>query len=125
MDINGYVFLVPLSAVRFSVLIAKDQNTDDEYTQRLIRKIAKWIEKYTGSRQNLYDLGRASKQVSREFRLLRRLNRFKLYPITKFIVSRWLASDIYPEYKMDTRQVLKLFELQDQSFDDMLGAFER
>ncbi len=126
LDINGYIFLVPLSAVRFSVQIADDQNTKDEYTQRLIRKIAKWIKKYTGSRQNLYDLTRASKNTSREFRLLIKLNHFKPYPLRKFLVGRWMAFDIYPEYKTDSVQALRFIqEMQDQSFNDILGTFEQ
>lgn len=116
MRINGYVFLVPISAVRFSVKVADDQNTDDDYTQKLIRRIAKWISKYSAKRGDLQEMKTAVKNSKREPDIITTLFRLKLDPLAHFLINRWLAVHIYPEYKRSRSEVLSfLFQMLEQS----------
>jgi death-on-curing protein len=116
LDVNGYFFIVPLSAVKFSVKVADDRNTDDEYTAKLIVKIASWIKKYSANKQDLLQLKTALKNCAKEYLLLDLFFRLKLSPIAEFFINRWLAVNVYPEYKMTREEIMDyIFEMNKET----------
>lgn len=120
LDINNYLFLVPLSAVRFSVKVAANQNITDKYTQNLILKIAHWIEKHSAPKDNLMEILRMLKLNEKEQRPVFILAQFRLMPLVKMILIRWLAIDIYPEYEMSAKQILRfLDDIRQQNMDEI------
>lgn len=120
LDINDHLFFVPLSAVRFSVEVAKNQNTEDQYTQRLILKIARWIKKHSAHKGHMAEILRMMKNNNKELRPVFILGKLRLIPLVKMIVDRWLAIDIYPEYEMTSKQILNfLYEVRQQNVDQI------
>lgn len=90
MDKNGYTMVIPLSAVRFSVLVAKNQRGFDD--------IRKWIKRLTAKSKFEYSI-----KSYRHFffplaylYVLAKLGMTKKFEKT---VAEWLAYDIYPQYR--------------------------
>lgn len=109
LDINGYHLIVPLSAVRFTVEIAKNKKTDTKSNAKLMGKITKWIRKHSASKddpQEIIDVFK--KEVRNEYVLLLLIGKTGLFArISKLIVDRWLAIDIYPEYEKETKDIVE------------------
>lgn len=122
MEINGYYMVLPLSAVRFTVMIAKTKTRDDKGNGKLIAKIAKWIEKLSDT-----DVDRITKKhdqyVIQPVKTLLTLNKFKLKWLASGAVSRWMAFDIYPEYEKEADDIASfLNEVMRKSFShDLLS----
>ncbi len=98
LKLNGYSVVYPLSAVRFSVEIAKFDKTDQESTNQLIQEIANWLKKR--SARNALSLALKIWRYYTGPVLLAAL------PViigqtqyTRKKLQRWLAIDIYPEYQ--------------------------
>jgi death-on-curing protein len=111
--VNGYSFVLALSAVRFSVQIAladtKDQSgrEDQEKLTQLTMKIAKWLRKYSAPSQTPMLRMKYRFYVTFPLRLIRYALETPLVRNWAYeVISRWLALDIYPEYAKDTRQML-------------------
>lgn len=117
MALNGYFMVVPFSAVRFSVLIAKDDtiNLDD---------IARWLKKLTARNRLIYHW---------------KIWRYTLLPIlgllflalilpskARKILDEWLAIDIYPEYSGEvqntTKFLIKTFSNSDTILSKITNA---
>jgi H+/gluconate symporter-like permease len=60
LQLNGYIMTIPLSAVRFTVKIARYEKNDPESTTQLIPKIAKWLEKLSAKSDNPNEVARKS-----------------------------------------------------------------
>lgn len=97
MYLNGYTLILPLNAVRFSVLVAKNEKNLDEIIAWVRRLSAK------GSREHTYKLYRYFV-----------LPLFKLLILTVFMhknankmLDEWLAFDIYPEYKVEQKKTVE------------------
>lgn len=107
LELNGYTMTVPLSAVRFTVKIAKTMNNDPEDTAKLIMKIGKWIAKLSARSED-------KRAIGLKILFYFALPLIGLLPLTfisfgllgQFVVGRWMAFDIYPEYKKETGQIL-------------------
>ena len=52
LEFNEYVCIYPLHSVRKSVMIAKEQGRDQNSIDKLIKDIAKWLEKYSAPKNN-------------------------------------------------------------------------
>lgn len=107
LELNGYTMVVPLSAVRFTVKIAKTMKNEPDDTAKLIRKIGKWIAKLSAKNED-------KRAISWKIILHFILPLIGLMPLTfisfgllgQFVIGRWMAFDIYPEYKKETGQIL-------------------
>jgi len=111
--VNGYSFILALSAVRFSVQIAladtKDESgrEDQEKLTQLIMKIAKWLRKYSAPSETPMLRLKHRLYVAYPARFIRYALQTPLVRNWAYeVISRWLALDIYPEYAKDTRQIL-------------------
>ncbi|AIC15552.1 hypothetical protein NVIE_013170 [Nitrososphaera viennensis EN76] len=58
LAINGYLLIVPLSAVRYTVNIAKEQRTDANSNAKLVKSIAKWIKKHSAPKEDSNEIQR-------------------------------------------------------------------
>lgn len=107
LQLNGYTMIVPLSAVRFTVKIAKTMKNEPDDTAKLINKIGKWIAKLSARNEDTH-------AIKRKIIFYFALPLVMLLPLTfisfgllgQFVVGRWMAFDIYPEYKKETGQIL-------------------
>ncbi len=108
LTVNGYVLLLPLSAVRFSVMIAREQKTDDKTNRKLIKDIGKWIEKYSARKEDTKRIEKIGKRISRDYLLLLYFNKSDLLAwLSRWVVKNWLAVDIYPEYEKELGDITK------------------
>ena len=106
LQLNGYTMVVPLSAVRFTVDIAKTKENDPESNSKLIRKISKWIKKLSGES--------GSKIVSWKALFYVILPLIGIIPISlitlgyagKRLVDKWMAFDVYPEYEKESKEIM-------------------
>jgi death on curing protein len=94
---NGYYLVIPLSAVRYSILVAQKK--------RNFEQITKWIKKHSARPCKSY---------------INKRDRFLIMPVKRIIdlletdreqegyrlLDYWLATDIYPENKLDAKDVL-------------------
>lgn len=104
LDINGYTLILPLSAVRFTVKIAKNKKIDSKSNAKLIKKIAKWIERYSARKYDKEAIRQVFKdEVGWQYQLLLLIGKTGiLAKISRTIVRYWLAIDIYPQYEKET-----------------------
>jgi death on curing protein len=111
LDINGYVCIYPLHSVRKSVMIAKESRTDQDSIDNLIKDIANWLEKYSAPKS---DNGKVKNIVANFMNENQELiDLFDTDPeLAHKKYNEWLAIDIYPEYKRETKDILEfLFTL--------------
>jgi len=104
LKLEGYGTAVPLSAVRYTVQIAKNKKNDEKHTQRLIEQIAYWLEIHSGHDQE--ELNRKIRiHIIIPYRLLGFLVQIHLTKLAKWWVDRWMALDIYPEYEKESSEI--------------------
>lgn len=96
MRMNGYYLVIPLSAVRYSVLVARKKRT--------YQQIRRWIKKHSTKTHKSY---------------IKKRDRFLITPVQRIIdlletdrekegyelLDYWLATKIYPENKMEPKEV--------------------
>lgn len=108
LELNGYTMIVPLSAVRFTVQIAKNTENDPENTAKLIHEIAKWIKKRSVNNNShvIVALSKFMYYFSLPLILVLPLSVISLGVFGKWIIGKWMAFDMYPEYKKESGQIL-------------------
>lgn len=112
---NGLIFVVPLTAVRFAVQIAKTNVLESEKIEELIINIEKWISYRTAKAS---DIGRITGLVEQDIKLLGIINQLSVSNRKKNfrnkIVDYWLAKDIYLDnnIKFDDLQKFHLERLE-------------
>jgi death-on-curing protein len=107
LELNGYTMIVPISAVRFTVKIAKNDKNDSDSTAKLIRQIAKWIKKLSARSDKPHTVV----LKSMFYFILPLIGMIPISVVTlgilgKWIVSKWMAFDIYPEYEKESGQII-------------------
>ena len=99
LEINGYSIVLPFHSPRFTVMIAKNIENDPESNRKIVKKITKWLCKYS-ARTN-------SKKLSLKRYCYGFYPILSLYGLAKYarfhkyvrdIIDDWFALDIYPEY---------------------------
>ncbi len=96
MNRNGYDMVIPFDAVRFTVLIAKDEKNFDD--------IREWINQMSANIRKEYN-EKAWKYFWKPY--------FKLFLLAVFrrkkarkMLSEWFAYDIYPEYRVEEQKII-------------------
>ena len=97
MHKNNYNIMLPFNAVRFSVLIAQDKKD--------IHQISNWIRSISAKDDKIFDK-KFEKQVVKPSRKLIDIYHSGSKDKAKRILDKWLACDIYPEYKSEISQTL-------------------
>jgi len=101
-----YGVALPLSAVRFTVEIAKNEKTDAKDTKKLIKKISNWIENHSGKSYNEIR-GKLFIQLTLPYNILSFLYRIGFHSYVENKLNRWLAFDIYPEYEQEADKIVE------------------
>lgn len=106
LELNGYTMVLPLSAVRFTVNIARCEKNDPEETRKLIQKIAKWIKKLSAKNNQEGKLFiKALLYFTIPIILLIPISVITLNRVGGFVIGRWMAFDMYPEYRKEGSEV--------------------
>lgn len=110
LKLQGYATVVPLSAVRYTVKIAKNENIEQKDTEKLIKEIAQWLKNHSGKSRKELD-GKIALYVNLPYRILTILHKigFKGYVENK--IREWLAFDIYPEYEKEVQEIIDFVHL--------------
>lgn len=107
LEINGFSTIIPFDSVRFTVLIATNQNNDSKSNERLIIKISKWLSKHSSKSNSrmlhLKELLYVKLPVAGLLYLAQygRMNKY-----VHSIISDWFAFDIYPEYVQEIKEIV-------------------
>lgn len=109
LKLEGYGVAVPLSAVRYTVKIAKNDKTDEKNTRKLINEIATWLMNHSGRTERELT-GKATIFLLIPYRFLGFLVRIGLKNYVKNKISYWMAFDIYPEYEKEARDIIKFID---------------
>lgn len=106
LELNGYTMVLPLSAVRFTVNIARCEKNDPDETRKLIQKIAKWIKKLSAkSDQEGKILVKTLLYFTTPIVLLIPISAITFNLIGKYVMGKWMAFDMYPEYRKEGREI--------------------
>lgn len=107
LALNGYTMVIPLSAVRFTVKIARNEKNDPDNTTKLIHKIAKWIKKLSAKDDNPRLIGaKTILYFLLPLVLVIPISVISFGMLGRWIVGRWMAFDMYPEYQKESSQIL-------------------
>lgn len=106
LKLEGYGFALPLSAVRYTVKIAKNTHNDEKNTKKLLKEITNWIDNHSGT---------SKKELQRKliiylyipYQFLGFLIRIHLDRFAMRIISKWMAFDLYPEYVKEAENILQ------------------
>lgn len=104
LKLEGYGVAVPLSAVRYTVKIAKNNNIDDEHTQKLIREISSWLSNHSG-RTSFDLLGKIGMYLIIPYTFFQFLDRIGFHKYVNKKIGYWMAFDIYPEYEKEANDI--------------------
>ena len=109
LKLEGYGVAVPLSAVRYTVKIAKNDKTDEKSTRKLIDEIATWLTNHSGRTEREL-INKATIFLLIPYRFLGFLARIGFKNYVKKKISFWMAFDIYPEYEKEARDIIKFID---------------
>ncbi len=104
LKLEGYGMALPLSAIRYSVKIAKNRHMDEGNTKKMIRDISIWINRHSGKTPK--ELGtKITLYLVIPYKFLGFLTKIKLDRVVRRIVGKWMAFDLYPEYEQDANDI--------------------
>lgn len=104
---NSIIFILPYSAVRFSVKLAKINCLEPDCILLLIHNISKWL-RYRSA--TLDELDRIKEIMQEEERLIRNIleigKRRRDTSMMERVLDSWLAKDIYPGYDISPKDLI-------------------
>lgn len=109
LTLEGYATALPLSAVRYTVNIAKNDNIDSVSTQQLINEISNWFREHS-DRKPLVLFGKLVVHVIIPYRFLMILTKLGFENFVYRKVQNWMAFDIYPEYQKEVNQIVAFIQ---------------
>ena len=98
---NGYNMVIPLSAPRFSVLVAQDRKD--------LNQIVNWIRALSSKSQKAHEVKIKRYRIDPAAKLLD-LYKSNNAPKADQLLNKWLAVDIYPEYKKGRKENLRMLK---------------
>lgn len=104
LKLEGYGMALPLSAIRYSVKIAKNRHMNEGNTKKMIRDISIWIDQHSGKTPKELDKKIMINLVI-PYKFLEFLIKIKLERIVGKVVGKWMAFDLYPEYRQDANDI--------------------
>lgn len=105
LKLEGYGTAVPLSAVRYTVKIAKNDATDEKNTRKLIKEIANWLNNHSAKTKKEM-IGKLTIHILIPYKILILLNNIGFKKYTERKVANWMAFDIYPEYEKEADEIV-------------------
>jgi death-on-curing protein len=109
LKLEGYGMALPLSAIRYSVKIAKNRQIDEGNTKKLIRDISIWIDRHSGKTQKELT-GKVIIYLVIPYKFLMFLSKIKLEHFSRRVVGKWMAFDLYPEYEKQAGDIVKFIQ---------------
>lgn len=106
LALNGYALILPLSAVRFAVMVALAKTTDQERIAQLDDQIAKWLRKYSAKFNSVSAKLKLQMYLFIPIALLNVLFEIGFKRFVTELTRRWFALDIYPEYMKDAETMV-------------------
>lgn len=98
---EGYQMVIPLNILRYVVNIANNDSRDEESVDKLIKKIANWLEKRTATSQKEYD-GMFKRYLYVPGMVFAVLTKSKIgLPIASLMFDYWMCTRHHPEYRKD------------------------
>jgi len=95
---NNLIFVVPLTAVRFAVQIAKTNVLESEKIEDLTQNIEKWISYRTAQVTDIDKMRRLIDLDLRQLDTIKHLSRSnRKKNFVNKVLDYWLAKDIYPD----------------------------
>jgi death-on-curing protein len=105
---HGYSFFVPFSAVRFTVQIAINKPETQEDLNLRLKHIARWIKRHSARTKTFWARLKFSYYVKYPISIMLFLALHGFSAPMSWILSRWFAFDIYPEYRADLNKMFIL-----------------
>lgn len=106
---NNLIFVVPISAVRFAVQIAKTNVLESEKIEKLVFNIEKWISYRT---VQVSDTDRIVELVEQDIKLMSIIKQLsasnRKRDFRNKVVDYWLAKDIFPDNNIKFDDLRKL-----------------
>lgn len=104
------IFLIPLSAPRFAVTVAKQIRPDQDYVESLIASIIMWIKHRCANFDNIQRLLDLSKSDIILFEKIREIAKNRNDSnLLKKTIDYMLATEIYPDLDTTPDHILKFF----------------
>lgn len=100
LEINGYSITYPLSAVRFTVEIARKLENDPQSNERLIREIAAWLKKLSSRYKMIANLKRF-RHVMWPINLIQYQIKLNQKQQAARVLIEWLALDLEESYQKE------------------------
>lgn len=107
LEVNGYYLMLPYSAVRFSVEIARIRATDSDTNRKLLYRIAKWIQTHSARKGTTAFNWKFFLYLEFPANFCVLLYRLRLGSILYKLLSYWLAFDVYPEYQENFKETMQ------------------
>ncbi len=108
---NGLLFVIPISAVRFTVKVATNNNLDQDKVESLIWNISKWIRYRT---TDLTSFRKTMKLITSDLKVLRLLRKISKKrgdsDLENRVIDYWLGKDIYPDLELSYEEVIAFQE---------------
>jgi death-on-curing protein len=108
LSVNGYSLILPLSAVRFTVMVALAKTTDQQDIAKLDGEIAKWIRKYSARTNSVRAKVKLQMYLFIPISILGVFYDIGFNRFVTRISRRWFAMDLYPEYMKDMETTVRM-----------------
>jgi death-on-curing family protein len=105
---HGYSFFIPLSAVRFTVQIAKSKPETQVEIDRRFKYITRWIRRHSARPRTFLATVKFYLHVGYPIRTMVFLALHGFNAQMSWLLFRWFAFDIYPEYRADLHKMMVL-----------------
>jgi len=121
---NKHAFFLPLSAVRFSVVIADSSLDDQEYNNQLILEISEWLKIYASPISDLRKIFDIYRRIKDEIDML-----LKLYvtnpTLGKQKFEEALAIDIYPTNSENKYQIMEFVDESNANIMSFINKYSK
>ena len=88
--------------------------------KKLIREISIWIDEHSGKTPKELR-GKVMFDIVMPYKFLMFLSRIKLKRVSKRIIGKWMAFDLYPEYEQDADDIVEFIQ---ETLEESLNVFE-
>lgn len=105
LKLEGYGTAVPLSAVRYTVKIAKNEKNDEQSTKKLIQEISNWLNNHSAKTKRELD-GKIALHIMIPYGFLIFMHKIGFRGYVGRKISNWMAFDIYPEYVKEADEIV-------------------
>ena len=97
---NGYIFIMPLSAVRFTIRVASITTLENDRITSLIQNISSWISSRTAPINKITEIKEIYKIDIKLLHTLKKISKSRRdREMLDDVIGYWVGNDIYPDNK--------------------------